>query len=151
MAVRLHKAKREYGCEINIAPLIDVVFLLIIFFLTVSHITQVRVEALSLPEAEETDRSENLASGRLIINVHSSGQVVVSGETYQTDYLEVMLRAEQENPSNRDLSVLLRGDRETLWARMSEILQVLAKLGINQIRVAVIEPGGSDPESQEGL
>jgi len=46
--VRLHRAKREYGCQINIAPLIDVVFLLIIFFLTVSHITQVRVEALDV-------------------------------------------------------------------------------------------------------
>ena len=51
--MRLRKRKPEYGCEINIAPLIDVVFLLIIFFLTVSHITQLQVEPLSLPEAEE--------------------------------------------------------------------------------------------------
>ena len=53
--MRLHRAKREYGCQINIAPLIDVVFLLIIFFLTVSHITQVRVEALSYGASRRFD------------------------------------------------------------------------------------------------
>jgi len=147
--VRLHRAKREYGSEINIAPLIDVVFLLIIFFLTVSHITQVRVEALSLPEAAEADKSKYLASGHFIINVHKNGRVVVSGETYETDSLELMLRAEQQNMSSGGLSVLLRGDREALWARMSEIMQVLTKLGINQINVAVLEPSGSDQESLE--
>ena len=51
--MRLHKVKRDFGYDINIAPLIDVVFLLIVFFLTVSHIAQVRVEALSLPEAQQ--------------------------------------------------------------------------------------------------
>jgi len=146
--VRLHKAKREYGSEINIAPLIDVVFLLIIFFLTVSHITQVRVEALSLPEAKEADKSQHLASGRIIVNVHKNGRVVVSGKTYEADSLEYMLRAEQEDPGRGGLSVLLRGDRDTPWARVSELMQVLTKLGINQISVAVIEPGGPDPEPQ---
>jgi biopolymer transport protein ExbD len=148
LSVRLHKAKREYGSEINIAPLIDVVFLLIIFFLTVSHITQVRVEALSLPEAKEADKSEHLASGRIIINVHENGRIVVSGTTYETDSMEYMLRTEQENPGSGGLSVLLRGDRDTPWAGMSELMQVLTKLGINQISVAVIEPGRSDPELQ---
>jgi biopolymer transport protein ExbD len=147
--VRLHKAKREYGSEINIAPLIDVVFLLIIFFLTVSHITQVRVEALSLPEAKEADKSQHPASGRIIINVHKNGRIVVSGETYETDSLELMLRTERENSSSGGMSVLLRGDRETLWARVSEIMQVLTELGINQISIAVIEPGTSDPGSRE--
>jgi len=147
--VRLHKAKREYGSEINIAPLIDVVFLLIIFFLTVSHMTQVRVEALSLPEAKEADKSAPVVSGRIIINVHKNGRIVVSGKTYETDSLESMLRTEQENSSSGGLSVLLRGDRETLWAGVSEIMQVLTELGIDQISVAVIELGGSDPGSQE--
>jgi len=147
--VRLHRAKREYGCEINIAPLIDVVFLLIIFFLTVSHITQVRVEALSLPEATEIEKPQQPASGNLIINVHREGRIVVSGKTYEIDSLESMLRAEQENVSSGGLSVLVRGDREALWARISEIMRVLSKLGLNQIRVAVIESGESDPQSQE--
>lgn len=143
--MRLHKTRRQYGSDINIAPLIDVVFLLIIFFLTVSHITQVRVEALSLPEAKEADESAHVASGRIIINVHKNGRIVVSGKTCDADSLELMLRREQESTSGGSLSVLLRGDRETSWAAVSELMQVLTRLGINQISVAVIESDRSDP------
>ena len=147
--MRLHRAKREYGCEINIAPLIDVVFLLIIFFLTVSHITQVRVEALSLPEATEIEKPQQPLSSNVIINVHKEGSIVVSGKSYEIESLESMLRAEQANSSSGGLSILLRGDREALWARISEIMRVLSKLGLDQIRVAVIESGESDQEPQE--
>jgi biopolymer transport protein ExbD len=147
--VRLHRAKREYGCEINIAPLIDVVFLLIIFFLTVSHITQVRVEALLLPQATEIEKPQQPLSSNVIINVHKEGRIVVSGKSYDIDSLESMLRAEQANSSSGGLSILLRGDREALWARISEIMRILSKLGLNQIRVAVIESGESDQQAQE--
>jgi biopolymer transport protein ExbD len=147
--VRLHRAKREYGCEINIAPLIDVVFLLIIFFLTVSHITQVRVEALSLPQATEIEKPQQPLSSNVIINVHEDGRIVVSGNSHDIDSLESMLRTEQANVSNGGLSILLRGDREALWERISEIIRVLSKLGLNQIRVAVIESGEPDQEPQE--
>ena len=147
--MRLHRAKREYGCETNIAPLIDVVFLLIIFFLTVSHITQVRVEALSLPQATEIEKPQQPLSSNVIINVHEDGRIVVSGNSYDIDSLESMLRTEQENVSNGDLSILLRGDRKALWARISEIMRVLSKLGLNQIRVAVIESGEPDQEPRE--
>lgn len=147
--MRLHRAQREYGCEINIAPLIDVVFLLIVFFLAVAHIAQVRVEALSLPEATEVEISEHLASGRLIINVHKEGRIVVSGKTYEPDSLESMLRARQANRRRGNLSVLLRGDREALWTRMSEIMHILTRLNLNQISVAVLEPVAANLESQE--
>ena len=145
--MRLHRAEREYGCEINIAPLIDVVFLLIIFFLTVSHIGRVQVETLSLPEATGGEKSEPLASGRVIINVHKEGRIVVAGDTYEMDTLEQKLRREQQTFGSDSLSVVLRGDRESLWARMSAIMQILSKVGINQISVAVIEPDGAGPGS----
>jgi biopolymer transport protein ExbD len=147
--MRLYRTDHKYKCEINIAPLIDVVFLLIIFFLTVTHITQVRVEALTLPEAGTVKMPDHLASSRLIINVHKDGRIVVSGETYEPDALELLLRTEQAKPSRDDLAVLLRGDRDALWSRLTDIMTLLTKLNLNQIDVAVLEPGASDPESQE--
>jgi biopolymer transport protein ExbD len=139
--VRLHRAKRQYGCEVNIAPLIDVVFLLIIFFLTVSRIGRVQVEALTLPEATEGQKSEPLDSGRVIVNVHKDGRIVVAGQTLEMDELEQMLRTEYNTFGADNLSVVLRGDREALWARISGIMRTLAEIGIDQISVAVLEPG----------
>jgi len=143
--MRLHRVKRQYGCEINIAPLIDVVFLLIIFFLTVSHITKVQVEALTLPQATEGEKSEQLAGSRVVINVHQDGRIVVAGEVRESNSLEQMLRTEQKRVGGDGLSVLLRGDREASWAIVSEIMQICTRLGINEVTVAVIEPGQADP------
>jgi biopolymer transport protein ExbD len=138
--MRLRKAKRQYGCEINIAPLIDVVFLLIIFFLTVSHIIKVQVEAVTLPESTEGEKSEQLTGARVIINVHKDERIVVAGEICERNSLEQILRTEMGRSGGDGLSVLLRADREVLWARTSEIMQICRRLGINDVTIAVIEP-----------
>ena len=136
---------KEEPVEINLTPLIDVVFLLIIFFLTVSHITQVQVEALSLPEAIKGEKSEDLASGRIIINVNKDGRIVAAGEVCESNFLEQMLRAQLKRSGSDGLSILLRGDREAPWARVSEIMRICTRLGINEVTVAVIEPDQADP------
>lgn len=145
--MRLRKRKPEYGCEVNIAPLIDVVFLLIIFFLTVSHITQVKVEPLSLPEAEVGQKPNEQELSRIIINVHKDGRI--SGKVRSIDSLQQMLLDEIERSSRDDLSILLRGDRETSWARISEIMQICTKNGISQVSVAVTNPEESSTRLQE--
>jgi biopolymer transport protein ExbD len=147
--MRLRKRKHEYGCEINIAPLIDVVFLLIIFFLTVSHITQVKVEALSLPEAEEGQKPNEQELSRMIINVNKGGQILALGKIQNIESLQQMLLDEIGHSGRDGVSILLRGDRETSWARISEIMQICTTNGISQISVAVTNPEESSPQQQE--
>jgi len=139
--VRLRKRKHELNSRINIAPLIDVVFLLIIFFLTVSHISQVKVEPLPLPEAEEGEKPQEQNRGRLIINVHKDGRV--SGSIESIDSLQRVLMKEIERLGRDNLSILLRGDRSTNWANISRIMQICTSNGISRINVAVTEPGGT--------
>ena len=139
----LRKRKHEFGNEINIAPLIDVVFLLIIFFLTVSHISQVKVEPLPLPEAEKGKKPQEQDRSRIIINVHKDGRI--SGSIQNIDSLQQVLVNEIASSGRDNLSVLLRGDRSTNWANISRIMQICTSNGISSIDVAVTEPGGSSP------
>jgi len=139
--VQLHKAKRTYGCEINIAPLIDVVFLLIIFFLTVSHIARVQVEPLELPEAREGKKADPLAGGRLIVNVHKNGRVAIAGETHSLTSIRRLLVEETGREDSGPISILIRGDREAPWEKIRELMNVCTDCGIGQVDVAVIEPG----------
>ena len=147
--MRLRKRKPEYGCEINIAPLIDVVFLLIIFFLTVSHITQLQVEPLSLPEAEEGSKPEAEGHSRIIVNVRKNGRILALGKEHSIDSLQQMLINEKGRSDREDVSILLRGDRATNWIKISEIMQMCTNNGIGRISVAVTEPGKSGPLQQE--
>lgn len=139
--MQLHKVKPTYGCEINIAPLIDVVFLLIIFFLTVSHIARIQVEPLELPEAREGKKSDQLAGGRLIVNVHKDGRAVIAGQTHSLTLFRQLLVEEAAREDSGPSSVLIRGDREAPWAKIAELMNVCTDCGIGQVDVAVIEPG----------
>ena len=137
--MQLRKTKRTYGCEINIAPLIDVVFLLIIFFMTVSQISRVEVEDLVLPEAAAGQPRPPVR--RLIVNVHATGRRVVSGQDQSMASLVRMLADAVNEPGGRELSVLVRADREADWAHVAEVMQACAANGIGRVRVAVSEPG----------
>ena len=139
--MHLHKIKREYGYDINIAPLIDVVFLLIIFFLTVSHIARIQVEPLELPEAREGRKSDQLTGGRLIVNVHKDGRVVIAGQTQSLTSFRRLVAEEESDEDSGPSSVLIRGDREAPWAKIAELMNVCTECGIGQVDVAVIEPG----------
>ena len=135
--MRLRKAQRAYGYEINIAPLIDVVFLLIIFFMTVSQITRVEVTPLELPQAKT---SEPPRMGRLVINVREDGRISCEGRAYTLESLQAMLTAGAAQRKPGDVSVLIRGDRRLPWATAARILQACAAGRIDRVHIAVVEP-----------
>ena len=137
--MRLRKTKRQFGWEINIAPLIDVVFLLIIFFMTVSHITRVEVVPLELPEAKT---SEQPRTGRLVINLREDGRISVEGRSHTVESLHQMLAVGADTRRPGDVSVLLRGDRNAPWSVAGRVLQACTANRIDQVRIAVIQPAG---------
>ena len=138
--MKLGKAKRTFGSEPNIAPLIDVVFQLIIFFMLVAQITRVEVEDLSLPEAKAGKAAREAKPGRVVINVHADGRIIVSGREHTPASLEGVLARERQ-ARRADTSVLVRGDRETPWRTVAQILNACAAQQISRVRVAVVEPG----------
>jgi len=145
--MKLHKARRSFGTEINIAPLIDVVFLLIIFFMTVSQITKMEVEPVTLPEAAKGEAPKELATGRVIVNVLEDGRIVVAGQPCTPQALRGLLAQEVKQRGSEEVVVLVRGDREAPWRQAAAVLQACGANGIGQVRVAVIEPqaGGAKP------
>ena len=143
--MRLHRAQRRYGCEISIAPLIDVVFLLIIFFMTISQISRVEVEELMLPEAKAGEVSEEKPPGRLVVNVHKDGRIVVGGEPESIDSLRELLAREVKERGANKLTVVVRGDRDTRWEHVAEIMRVCGACGIGGVKIAVVESEGEGP------
>ena len=143
--MRLHKRRRSYGCEINLAPLIDIVFLLIIFFMTVSQISRVQVETVNLPEAESGERSKPLLSGRLVVNVHKDGRISVLGRNRSLAAFRALLAEVVRGRNPDDIAVLVRGDRELPWDTAGAILKACAAQGIYRARVAVVRPGEANP------
>ena len=139
----LYRPKRRLGCEINITPLIDIVFLLIIFSMIVSQFTKVEVEELSLPEAEKGQPRKETPLSRLIVNVRKDGTIVVAGRSHSVASLGQLVAARARETAAGDVSVLIRGDRAAPWKDIAQIMQACAARNVRRVKVAVLEPGAS--------
>ncbi len=137
--MRLRKRLHLSGIEINIAPLIDVVFLLIIFFMVISQFTQIEIEALDLPEARQGDHPTDPLDRQIIINVHMDGRIMIAGTNYTLDSFGQLLQAKLTKYIATEISVLIRADQQTPWGKISEIMEVCASQAVIQVRVAVVD------------
>jgi len=120
----------------NMTPMIDIVFLLIIFFMTVTQVSEVNKEQLQLPKLEG---SQDQKRTTLTINVSQDAELRVSGRSVTIAGLLGMVTSELErlagDPSR--LTVVVRADERGTSRMVNQVVTGLAKLGINQIRIAV--------------
>ena len=139
--MRLAKPRRNFGCEINITPLIDIVFLLIIFSMVVSQFAKLQAEGLKLPEAHEGQRPAAPSDGRVVINVLTDGRIKVAGKAQSMASLGALLSAEAARRGAARVSAVVRADRRTPWAWVSQVLELCAARRIDRVKVAVVAPG----------
>ena len=141
--MRLARKHRQLGVKIGIAPLIDVILLLMIFFMTVTQITSFEIEPLDLPEAQIGEAAEKAPVHRVIVNVREDGVITVAKDEYPMERLEFYLNRQRQVAPQGEVEVLLRGDRLTAWDRIAGIMTVCARAGIGKVKVAVL-PGPNE-------
>jgi len=131
-------ASRRTPIGANMTPMIDVVFLLIIFFLVSSHLAQQESRwPLDLPAAGPQPPALDSAA-RLTINVGADGAISVAGAT--VDRANLSQRMQQHVDQHGDsAAVRIRTDRNVPYARIELLLQAAAEAGVAQITFAVRE------------
>ena len=117
-------------------PMIDVTFLLLIFFMTVNQVSKAQREEIPLPQLKGTqDQSEEA----LVINVRRDGEIIVSSNSVTLPELIGIASAELAGVANDPsrLTVLVRADRNGNCRTVNEIVTALVKLRIHRVRLAV--------------
>jgi biopolymer transport protein ExbD len=111
-------------------PMIDMVFLLLIFFLVATTFQQEEREMqIALPEAA-TAGPISTALREIIINVAEDGRLIVSGAEMEAAALQTMIEeAVAENP---DQKVTIRGDRAALYESIVRPLDICKAAGIQE-------------------
>lgn len=137
--MRLSRHRRATLPELNMTPLIDIVFLLIIFFMTVSQVSRINSERLELPELAGSQDQE---VATLTININAAGQPIIAGR--QVDVRGVVAAVGQ-TLADRDLGpsqikVVLRVDRNSRSEPVNDIVKQLEALGVYKIYQAVQVP-----------
>lgn len=122
--------------QTNMTPMIDVVFLLIIFFLVSSHLSrQENWVPLDLPTAasgldELTDRES------VVVHVLPDGTWMIGSAAVELAELESILRQRIES-STLPVQIRIRTDRSVVYQKLQPLLGAAAKLGIGDIVFSV--------------
>jgi biopolymer transport protein ExbD len=127
------------GVSINLTPMIDVTFLLIIFFLVSSHLAkQENFLPLELPVASSgvSDFSERFT---LTVQIPPDGAYLVNNTRASLDQIQNLILSKMEENSKNPIRIRIRTDKSAAYAPIAKLLKLCALTGNSDIVFAVYQ------------
>ncbi|MAT49648.1 MAG: biopolymer transporter ExbD [Porticoccaceae bacterium] len=136
--MKFHRQPRtENG--INLTPLIDVVFLLLIFFMVSTTFTRETRLVVELPEAE--GQMTEAAPETLEIVVAKDNSYSVNGRLLVNREIDTLMDAlEEVSAGKRDIPLVISADSDTSHRAVVTAMDAAGRLGFTQLRIATQEP-----------
>ncbi len=115
---------------VDLTPVIDMVFLLLIFFLAATTFQQTEREMkIALPAAAASGPI-SAALREIVINIDAQGQTIIAGRVIDASELAGMIRAAASaNPGQK---VSVRGDRSAAYEHIARTLDICKGAGVNE-------------------
>ena len=137
MAVQLKRTQAI--SSLSITPLIDVVFLLLIFFLVSSRFSEEERQLdLNLPSVSEA-LPATAQPNELVINIDEQGRYFIDGAFRQVEQVEQILRrSHTNNPLTQ--AVVIRADKEANWDSVVTAMNLCKKVGIEEYTATTDDP-----------
>jgi biopolymer transport protein ExbD len=129
------KTHNDEQPSLNLTPMIDVVFLLIIFFMVGTQYSELeRNIELEVPRVTDSG-ALTAAPEKRIVNVYRDGRVTLDRDVVSLDQLANRLaRAHEEYP---DIGVVVRGDGSGPFQSVAEVLNACKQAGISELAISV--------------
>ncbi|MBA2113429.1 ExbD/TolR family protein [Bremerella alba] len=137
--MKLSKKRVRHTKGMDITPMIDIVFLLLIFFITVSQVSETNREKLELPELKGAKDQKKTS---LVVNINKAGEIVVAGNPVQLADIAFLVGNELEaNGGDAAMvTVVVRVDQKATCEVPNALVKQLASQGISKVRLAVQVP-----------
>jgi biopolymer transport protein ExbD len=135
MPLKLHQDDMP---TINLTPMIDIIFQLIIFFMVGSQFTEMDKKVdVKLPTASQTNNLPT-APTRYVVNVQRDGQLTFNNQPTTLDGLVYELKTLRQTKA--DLNVIVRGDADGPLQNVAAVLSACRSAGVADVGIAV-RPG----------
>ena len=138
--------------EINLTPLIDIVFLLLIFFMVSTTFTKESQLKIQLPEAK-AEQATPQKDPQLVIEISSLGVYAVKGPAdadarqvlnTSSDALQRVIRSAAQDQEKDKMIVIIRADKQTPHEAVIRALSVAGQLGLSRITFATESQSGDN-------
>ena len=130
------QGKKPYN-EINITPLVDLTFVLLIIFilLTTAAVQGIKVDLPSASSAKTLNEPKSR-----VIAVTTDGTISIDAVPVSLAELEGELRT--SIATTPDLAIILRGDRAVQYDKVMQVLDLCSKVGVPSLGMASTRPPG---------
>ncbi|MEW4452279.1 biopolymer transporter ExbD [Bremerella sp. JC817] len=129
------KTHPEDAPALNLTPMIDILFLLIIFFMVGSKFTEMeRSVDLDVPQVNDLG-ALTAAPEKKVINIFRDGRVMLGTQVVSLEDLKTELSASQAQ--YQDLGVLVRGDSDVPFQQVATVLTTVRQAGIAEMAISV--------------
>ena len=120
--------------EPDMTPLIDCVFLLLIFFMVTTVFKQPYTLVVELPEARQ---SQVVEEKKLVASISADGRMEINRVPVDLSTIDEVLRREQQG--TRSLTLVVRTDKETKHKHLLDLFEAAKRVGIEKIPLATEE------------
>jgi biopolymer transport protein ExbD len=121
---------------ISITSLIDVMFLLLIFFMVTSTFLEQAGMKLDLPSAES---AETTVTRRLVLFIGADNEMVFAGRSVPVDSLEILM--EEAAANSEDGTLVLNADRTVQHGTVIRVMDIAKRAGMKRLVVGTKEEG----------
>jgi len=140
------KPRRSEEPEINVVSLIDVVLLLVVFFMLSSNFTAEGRLQIKLPQATATPTQRN-NDDSLVVTVSATGSYLVNGRELVNSSPDTLRAAivKLTASGTRPTAVTIRADGRASHQSVVTAMDILGRLGFTQMNVATTHDTGAAP------
>ncbi len=140
--MNLRPGHKEENVEVNLTPLIDVVFLLLIFFMVSTTFDRHAKLKVSLPEAstKATQQQDN----PLVLSIDAKGNYFLNDRQIVNQQLKTLKQAilktiSSSNMNIADVALVLRADANTPHQSVVRAMDAASQIGLTRLSIATVE------------
>ena len=126
--------KKHKPLDVSLTPMIDVVFLLLIFFMVTTTFSRESVIKVMLPQADG-QQAEKQAQA-LLLTINKSGQYFIDDKPLSDQSLDTLAKQLTAHRNNRNIPLIINADATAPVQSAISVLDVASKIGFSNITFA---------------
>ena len=136
--MNFHHRDAEEDANINLTPLIDVVFLLLIFFMVSTTFDTTSQLKIRLPEASE--KEVLIPPQKLNLAIDADGKFYLNSRELTDSKRETLRAALISTMADRKLPIVIQSDADSPVQSLVTAMDVVGQLGLSQVSIATTRP-----------
>lgn len=129
------RKKKKYDVGISNSMMVDVLFILLIFFILVSNVKKdnIKVKATKVDKNAVSKDKKNTKVQKHVVSINAKNQIFIDNQEVKEDQISNLLKTMKEKlPPKTEIEVLLRPDANSNSSKLTTVLALLNSAGLGE-------------------